>query len=36
MKEILKLDHIQKYYGNGGMLQKQFRTSAFPFKRENL
>ena len=22
MKEILKLDHIQKYYGNGGMLSK--------------
>ena len=36
MKEILKLDHIQKYTEMAGMLQKQFRTSAFPFKRENL
>ena len=22
MKEILKLDHIQKYYGNGGNVTK--------------
>lgn len=36
MKEILKLDHIQNITEMAGMLQKQFRTSAFPFKRENL
>ena len=33
MKEILKLDHITEM---AGMLQKQFRTSAFPFRRESL
>ena len=30
MKEILKLDHIQKYYGNGGNVTKAIQdiTSA--------
>ena len=37
MKEILKLDHIQKYYGNGGNVTKAIQDIlAFPFRRENL
>ena len=34
MKEILKLS--KNITEMAGMLQKQFRTLAFPFKRENL
>ena len=29
MKEILKLDHIQKYYGNGGNVTKAIRDISF-------
>ena len=29
MKEILKLEHIQKYYGNGGNLTKAIRDISF-------
>ena len=29
MKEILKLDHIQKYYGNGGNVTNGFRDFSF-------
>ena len=29
MKEILKLDHIQKYYGNGGNVTKAIQDISF-------
>ena len=29
MKEILKLDHIQKYYGNGGNITKAIQDISF-------
>ena len=29
MKEILKLDHIQKYYGNGGSITKAIQDISF-------
>ena len=29
MKEILKLDHIQKYYGNGGIVTKAIQDISF-------
>lgn len=29
MKEILKLDHIQKYYGNGGNVTKAIKDISF-------
>ena len=28
MKEILKLDHIQKYYGNGGSIRKAIKEAG--------
>ena len=29
MKEVLKLDHIQKYYGNGGNVTKAIQDISF-------
>ena len=29
MKEILKLDHIQKYYGNSGNITKAIQDISF-------
>ena len=29
MKEILKLEHIQKIYGNGGSITKAIRDISF-------
>ena len=29
MKEIIKLDHIQKYYGNGGNITKAIQDISF-------
>lgn len=29
MKEVLKLDHIQKYYGNGGNITKAIQDISF-------
>ena len=32
MKEILTLDHIQKYYGNGGSITKAIQDISFSVK----
>ena len=29
MKEVLKLDHIKKYYGNGGTITKAIEDISF-------
>ena len=29
MKEVLKLEHIQKYYGNGGNVTKAIQDISF-------
>ena len=29
MKEVLKLEHIQKYYGNGGNITKAIQDISF-------
>jgi putative ABC transport system ATP-binding protein len=34
MKEILKLDHIQKYYGNGGNVTKAIQDISFSVQEE--
>ena len=36
MKEILKLDHIQKYYGNGGNVTKAIQDISFSVQEGEL
>ena len=36
MKEILKLDHIQKYYGNGGNVTKAIQDISFSVQELSL
>ena len=33
MEPILKLEHIQKYYGNEGNLTKAIQDISFPLRR---
>lgn len=36
MNTILKLEHIQKYYGNEGNITKALKTLVFLWKPENF
>lgn len=36
MKEVLKLEHIQKYYGNGGNITKAIQDISFSVQEGEL